>query len=121
MKKVFLSIALAIAVAGSWAFYPKAAEPAGSMMVISNVSLGFDAQATIITIGADGKQQEKALEFSRGSAKKLAANLTEVHKATLATVNEYTRAGWHVVSVTPSGFDTGGNTTFTQNIYLLEK
>ncbi|TPG67200.1 hypothetical protein EAH73_05580 [Hymenobacter nivis] len=91
------------------------------MMVISNVSLGFDAQAAIITIDPDGKQQEKAVDFSRGSAKKLAANLTEVHKATLATVNEYTKAGWHVVSVTPSGFANQGNTIFAQNVYLLEK
>lgn len=121
MKKAFLSAALALAVAGSWAFYPKTAEPTGSMMVISNVSLGFDALATIIVIGPDGKQQEKAVEFSRGSAKKVAANLTEVHKAALAAVNEYTRAGWHVVSVTPSGFANEGSTSFTQNIYLLEK
>ncbi len=36
MKKVFLSAALALAVAGSWAFYPKApAEPGGYMMLVS--------------------------------------------------------------------------------------
>ena len=54
MKKVFLSTALALAVAGSWAFHSKTAEPSGNMMVISNVSIGFDAQATIITVGPDG-------------------------------------------------------------------
>ncbi|HEX8329586.1 MAG TPA: hypothetical protein VF629_18760 [Hymenobacter sp.] len=121
MKKAVLSLALALAVAGSWAFYPKPAEPAGSMMVISNVSLGFDAVASIITVAPDGTQQEKAVEFNRGSAKKVAANLTEVHKATLATINQYTRAGWHVVSVTPSGLANQGSTFFSQSVYLLEK
>ena len=121
MKKVFLAAALGLTAAGSWAFYPKAAGPEGSMMIISNVSLGFDAQAAIIVIAPDGTQKEKAIEFSRGSAKRVAANMTEVHKATLATINEYTRAGWHVVGTAPSGFAVPGTAFFGQTVYVLEK
>ena len=121
MKKVFLSAALALAVAGSWAFYPKAAEQGGNMMVISNVSLGFDAQASIITVGPDGSQKEKAIEFSKGSAKRVAANMTEVHRAALAVINEQARNGWHLVSIAPSGLANAGNTFFSQNVYVLEK
>ena len=121
MKKVFLSTALALAVAGSWAFHSKTAEPSGNMMVISNVSIGFDAQATIITVGPDGSQKEKSIDFSKGSAKKVAANMTAVHKATLAIINEYTRNGWHSVSVAPSGLTGAGTTFFTQNVYVLSK
>ena len=121
MKKVFLAAALGLTAAGSWAFYPKAAGPEGNMMIISNVSLGFDAQAAIIVIAPDGTQKEKAIEFSRGSAKRVAATMTEVHKATLATINEYTRAGWHVAGTVPSGFAVPGTAFFGQTVYVLEK
>lgn len=121
MKKVFLSAALALAVAGSWAFYPKADGPAGTMMVVSNLSFGFNAQASIVTIGADGSQKEKEVDFSRGSAKQLAANTTVVHKAALVAINEQTRNGWHVVSIAPTSVTSGGNTNFIQTIYVLEK
>lgn len=102
-------------------FCQTAAEPVAHMMIVSNVSIGFDAQASITIIAPDGTQKEKALEFSKGSAKKVAANMTEVHKATLMAINEYTRTGWHVVSVAPSGLSNAGNTYFTQNVYILEK
>lgn len=121
MKKALLVPALLAVAVGSWAFYPKAAEPNGNMMVISNVSIGFDAQATIIVVAPDGTQKQKDIEFSRGSAKKVAANMTEVHKATLTTINEYTKAGWHVVGVAPSGLSGSGTTFFTQNVYVLSK
>ena len=81
----------------------------------------FDPLSVFWAIAPDGSQKERAVEFSRGSAKKVAANMTEVHKATLSVLNEYTRAGWHVVSVAPSGFDGTGTTFFSQNVYVLEK
>ncbi|WP_375437844.1 hypothetical protein [uncultured Hymenobacter sp.] len=121
MRKLFLPTALLLAAAGSWGFHSKVAEPVGQMMVISNVSIGFDAQASIVVIAPDGTQKEKTIEFSKGSAKKVAANMTEVHKAALVTINEYSRSGWHLVSVAPSGLTNGGNTFFSQNVYLLEK
>ncbi|SHI66582.1 hypothetical protein SAMN02745146_1330 [Hymenobacter daecheongensis DSM 21074] len=121
MKKLLPLAALSLAAVGSWAFYPKPADPAGTMMVISNMSFGLDAQASIIIIAPDGTQKEKEIDFSRGSAKRMAANTTVVHKAALSTVNEYTRAGWHVVSSAPTAISQTGTTIFSQNIYVLEK
>ena len=59
MKKMFLSAALALAVAGSWAFYPKAAEPTGYMMVISSCAY---KDSGLITITPDGKSETVAIE-----------------------------------------------------------
>ena len=51
MKKVFLSTGLALAVAGSWAFYPKAGEPSGYMMVIgSGRTSGFASSMGSLTV-----------------------------------------------------------------------
>ena len=47
--------------------------------------------------------------------------MTEVHKATLTIINEYTRNGWHLVSVAPSGLTGASTTFFTQNVYVLSK
>ena len=121
MKKALLAAALTLTALGTWSFYPKSAEAVGTMMVISNMSFGLDAQASIITIGPDGAQKEKELDFSRGSAKRMAANTAIVHKAALAAVNEYTKAGWHVISSTPNNMTTTGNTVFSQTVYVLEK
>lgn len=121
MKKSLLAAALLLTAAGTWSFYPKSTEASGSMMVISNLSLGLNAQASIIVVAPDGTQKEREVDFSRGSAKQLAANTTVVHKAALATINEYTRAGWHLIGTAPNGVTTGGNTIFSQTIYLLEK
>jgi len=93
----------------------------GYMMIISRVSMGFNAQASIVTIAPDGKEQVKEIDFSRFSAKQMAANMTEVHKAAMAAVNLYTADGWRLVSVAPSDVASGGNTVFSQTIYYLEK
>lgn len=93
----------------------------GYMMVISRVSLGFDAQASIVTIHPDGKQEVKEVEFSRFSAKQMANNMTEVHKAAMAIVNQYAGQGWRIVSVAPSDVASGGSTVFSQTIYYMEK
>lgn len=93
----------------------------GYMMIISRVSMGFNAQASIVTISPDGKEQVKEIDFSRFSAKQMAANMTEVHKAAMAAVNQYAADGWRLVSVAPSDISSGGNTVFSQTIYYLEK
>jgi len=121
MKKIFYLPLLTLVAAGSWAFYPKPAEGTGTMMVISNLSLGLDAQASIIVIAPDGTQKEKEIDFSKGNAKRMAANTAVVHKATLAAINEYTRAGWHLAGMAPTTVATGGTTYFSQTIYTLEK
>ncbi|GGG30664.1 hypothetical protein GCM10011378_04120 [Hymenobacter glacieicola] len=90
-------------------------------MIISRVSLGFNAQASIVTVSPEGKEQVKEIDFSRFSAKQMAGNMTEVHKAAMATVNQYAADGWRLVSVVPSDVAGGGNTVFSQTIYYLEK
>ncbi|RFP63885.1 hypothetical protein D0N36_16895 [Hymenobacter lapidiphilus] len=94
---------------------------AGYMMIISRVSLGFDAQASIVAVAADGKERMQEVDFSRFSAKQMAANMTEVHKVALATVNTYAADGWHIVSIVPSEISSGGSTVFSQTIYYLAR
>ena len=121
MKKVFLSAALAIAVAGSWAFYPKSPPADGYMMVVSSISGGFNAQAFITVVSPDGTRQETEVDFRKGSGKKLASNTTDVHVAALAAINTLARQGWHVVSTAPGGLVGGGSTITSQVVYVLEK
>lgn len=121
MKKLTLFVVLLVVAASSWAFYPKASEAPGSMMVISRISLGFDARASIVTVNPDGTQQEKEVDYRRVTAKQMAANMTEVHKAALLTVNQYQVQGWRIVSAVPNEILQGGNTVFSQTIYILEK
>ncbi|TGE10128.1 hypothetical protein [Hymenobacter fodinae] len=128
MKTSILLLTLllsAVTVAPTATAHPVAPTPAaaanGYMMIISRVSLGFNAQASIVTVSPDGKEQVKEIDFSRFSPKQMAANMTEVHKAAMATVNQYTADGWHLVSVAPSDVVGGGNTIFSQTIYYLEK
>ena len=124
MKKVFLSAALMLAVAGSWAFYPKAVEPNGYMMVISSVAAGSifsGITATITTVAPDGTEKQQPVEFKRSSVKKVAESLEDVQVASLAKVNEYARSGWRLVNSTPSALTSQGNTIVYQNVYLLEK
>ena len=125
MKKVFLSAALALAVASSWAFYPKApAEPVGYMMVISSVAAGSifsGITATITTVAPDGTEKKQPVEFKRTSVKKAAESLEDVQVAALAKVNEYARSGWRLVNSTPSALTAQGNTVVYQSVYLLEK
>lgn len=95
--------------------------PDGYMMIISRVSMGFNAQASIVTVAPDGKEQVQEVDFSRFSAKQMASNMTEVHKAAMATVNRYHAEGWRLISVAPSDISGNGTTVFSQTIYYLEK
>jgi hypothetical protein len=56
MKKVLLSAALGLAAAGSWAFYPKAADQLGYMMVIGRFSgSGFAQPGELLVVSPDGQ------------------------------------------------------------------
>ena len=122
MKKVFLSAALALAVAGSWAFYPKADGPTGYMIVIGNFTLnGFTADANVTTILPNGQQTEVAVEVKVRNAEKVTLGFVEVQKAALAKVNALAKEGWQVVNSTPATFAAGGTTRVNQTVYLLEK
>ncbi|RSK51306.1 hypothetical protein [Hymenobacter rigui] len=126
-RMILLALLLSTAAAAPAATSAPFAEPTttvaagGYMMIISRVSMGFNAQASIVTVSPDGKEQVKEIDFSRFSAKQMAANMTEVHKAAMAAVNQYTADGWRLVNVSPSDVISGGNTVFSQTIYYLEK
>ena len=122
MKKVFLSAAPAMAVAGSWAFYPKAAELAGCMMIISNPSRsGFGNGITITTVAPDGTQREQSTKIKRSLLTSLSTDAIEAHKLELAVLNSYTRDGWHLLSVTPATVLDKGTTSEYQTVYILER
>ncbi|GAB2769864.1 hypothetical protein HNQ93_000398 [Hymenobacter luteus] len=124
MKLRVLVLALLLGVVSFGRLTPAAtaADGSGYMMIISRVSMGFDAQASIVTVQPDGKQEVKEVDFSRFSAKQMASNMTEVHKAALAVVNKYESQGWRIISIVPSDVAAGqGATVFSQTIYYLEK
>ena len=92
MKKVFLSVALALAVAGSWAFYPKAAaEPGGYMMVVGRLS-GRGNGLQLIAV--DGQLTSQPLA-EKGLNE---ASLLALHQAEAVALNRLRANGWEVVS-----------------------
>lgn len=120
MKKVFLSAALALAVAGSWAFYPKApADATGYMMVISRFSGGaFNAKNSLSVIAPDGQIQTLEVDAKTGTVNKVAGSFDQMHLAELKKINELQQIGWRVVNSTQNSV---GNGAITETIYLLEK
>ena len=122
MKKAFLSAALVLAVASSWAFYPKADEPTGCMMIISNPSNnGLSSGVTITTVAPDGTQSEQTTKIKSTLFTNRSADAIEAHKLELAVLNGYIRNGWHILSVTPATLVDRGTTSEYQTVYLLEK
>ena len=121
MKKALFTLLLAAAAASSWAFYPKAAEPTGYMMIIGSAKLaGFSYEADVITIAPDGSQQSQDIDLKTGSARKLTASLAELRKAELSQVNHLNGQGWHLVSVAPNNVG-GDRGMISQMVYVLEK
>jgi hypothetical protein len=114
MKKVFLSAALALAVAGSWAFYPKATAESGGYMMLTAYS--FDGRGTIVTTAPDGK-------VSIVQIKEADAPLARAK--TLLKLNELRRDGWQVVQMTDPNSPQTSNGSYYDNSfnekYLLEK
>ncbi|GAA3990107.1 hypothetical protein [Hymenobacter antarcticus] len=114
MKRIFLSAALALAVAGSWAFYPKAtAEPAGYMMVISTLVL---PDPTMLTITPDGQQMETKIKGKGFNINNVDLTRDDLDKSVLNKPNELHRIGWRVAHIT----STEANSRI-KNTYLLEK
>ena len=114
MKKAFLFVALALIVASSWAFYPKAAEPGGYMMVISS----FTPNYSITIISPTGETVNQGIDSKTFSPKQRVATNQELLKAEIRKVNELKQAGWKVISASarPNGFAGSGD-----YVYLLEK
>lgn len=120
MKKLFLSVALALAVAGSWAFYPKAPADSGYMMVIGNAHPSglVSYTATITVVQPNGEQQTQEVDTKSSSRKSIINGFLDLHKAELLKVNQLAAQGWQIVSVTQSNSFQG---TFNATNYLLEK
>lgn len=120
MKKVFLPVALSLAVAGSWAFYPKApAEATGYMMVIGSATFsGFTSKAEVTVVTPDGKATVEDVDARNGSAKKVTESLTVLHQAELKKLNELKRDGWRIVQTTSQTISPPAMLTTT---YVLDR
>ena len=120
MKKVFLSAALALAVAGSWAFYPKApADASGYMMVIGRFSgSAFGGKNTLSTISPDGQIQTQEADAKSDTLNKVANSFDQMHLNELKRITELRLQGWHVVNSTQ--YSVGGG-AIAETIYLLDK
>ena len=115
MKKMFLFAALAFVTAGSWAFYPKAAEPSGYMMVTSSEASNY----SITTISPSGELINQVVDpKTYNSAKQMVTANQELYKAEISKINELKQAGWKVISASmrPNNFSGSGD-----YVYLLEK
>ena len=122
MKKVFLSAALALTVAGSWAFYPKAAAEPGGYMIVIGRGLPFNgASASITTIGPDGVITETEIEAEKGSAAKFNESLNELHRAELKKINELRMAGYHLISSTCTSAQLAASGVLVETTYCLSK
>ena len=121
MKKVFLSAALALAVAGSWAFYPKApADTTGYMMVIGTGRTSGLASytAAVTVVQSDGEQQTQEVDTKILNRKNAVTGFVDLHKAELTKVNQLAAQGWRVISVTQGNSFQG---VINETTYLLEK
>ena len=118
MKKVFLSAALTLAVAGSWAFYPKEAEPPGYMMVIGKCEMGFGGDVVVTTISSDGQRTEAAVSLTKPKYR-----ITDLHQAELVKLNQLRQNGWRVINTTslPTSTTSGGSIAAFETTYLLER
>ena len=121
MKKVLLSAALALAVAGSWAFYPNAAPaPTGYLMVVGSGRPGNESFVPeIITIMPDGKQQVQRLANVKTTSERSTTDLAvALHHAELLQVNALVAKGWRLVSVAQSTVGVGAT---TETVYIMER
>ena len=119
MKKVILSVGLALVAAGSWAFYPKAPAADGYMMVIGSATFaGFTSKAEVTVVDPAGKAIVEDVDARNGTAKKITESLTVLHQAELKKLNELKQQGWSVVQTTAQTISPPALLTTT---YVLER
>ncbi|GAA4368352.1 hypothetical protein GCM10023185_41040 [Hymenobacter saemangeumensis] len=120
MKKALSFAALLLAAAGSWAFYPKPAEPSGYMMVIgSGRTSGLASYtASITVVQPTGEEQAREIDTKSLTRKNVMSGFVDLHKAELAQLNQLSAQGWRVVAVTQSNSFQGA---LNETTYLLEK
>lgn len=118
MKKIFYLPLLALVAAGSWAFYPKPAEPSGYMMVIGSATFaGFTSKAEVTIVDATGKATVEEVDARNGTAKKVTESLTVLHQAELKKLNELKQQGWSIIQTTSQTISPPAMLTTT---YVLE-
>ena len=108
MKKIFVLAAVSLAAAGSWAFYPKATEPGGYMMVISSDIPNY----SITTISPTGETVIQVIDSKTYSVtSKIVAANQELHKAEIRKINELKQTGWKIISASnhPNHFLASGD------------
>ena len=120
MKKLLLFATLGLAAAGSWAFYPEAATPAGYLMVMGSGRPGSTSSVPeITTIQPDGTRQVQRLpDIKIGIERSSTAAGVELHRAELLKINALVAQGWRVAHVTQSTVGVGAT---TETVYLLER
>ncbi len=131
MKKVFSATALALAILGSWAFYPKGAAPARYLMVIreldqTDVSLQPKPALTVIEPDGSFKTEELPVIVSTFPRQSINASIVKgttadststrlrrfryarnyVYQAEVRKLNELSAQGWNLVNTTQEGFST---------------
>jgi len=117
MKKAFLSAALALVAAGSWAFYPKVDTPNGYMMVIGSATFaGFTSKAEVTVVDADGKATVEDVNVRNVTARQITESLTVLHQAELKKLNELKQQGWSINQTTSQVLSGMLTTT-----YVLER
>jgi hypothetical protein len=90
MRKVFLSAALALAVAGSWAFYPKAATDSAYMVL--SVRVPASGRPSLVSIAPNGTETPETLNFKRPAH--------SIRSQAVVKLNELRSQGWSVVQMT---------------------
>ena len=109
MKKTILLAALALTAVTSWAFYPKAAEPTGYMMVIGRTYTNY----SLITIAPTGEIVTQVIdEHSYNNTDKSNKAASYLNQAEIRKINELKQAGWKVTSMSNNARNL---------MYLLEK
>ncbi|AWM34863.1 hypothetical protein [Hymenobacter nivis] len=121
MKKISLFLALGLAAAGSWAFYPKTtAAPRGYLMLIGSGRPGTESSVPeLTTIQPDGQRQVQLLPAVKSSSERSSTDAAVgLHRAELLRLNALYAQGWRLVSTAQSTVGTGAT---TETIYLLER
>jgi hypothetical protein len=121
MKKILLFLALGLATAGSWAFYPKTtAASGGYLMMIGSGRPGSQSSVPELTvIQPDGQRQVQLLPTAKSSSERGSTDAAvELHRAELLKLNTLYAQGWRLVSTAQSTVGTGAT---TETIYLLER
>lgn len=120
MKKLLILAGVALAAAGSWAFYPKAAATSGYLLVVGSGRPGTDSYVPeLTTIQPDGQRQVQRLSNIKvGTERSSTAAAVELHQAETLKINSLYAQGWRLVSVAQSTVGVGAT---TETVYVLEK